>query len=159
MPLKPLHERPYRLGVGLMLLNDRGDIFVAQRIDSPGPAWQMPQGGIDDHEDPLEALHREVREEIGTDHFEILGQTPDWVTYDVPLDLADRLWGGQFRGQKQRWFCGRFLGKDADINLHTHHPEFNAWKWLPPQDLVATIVPFKRELYAFLIKAFAPFLK
>ena len=159
MPLEPLNERPYRLGVGVMLLNDHGEILVAQRIDNPGPAWQMPQGGIDVGEDPLVALHREVREEIGTDNFEILGQLPQWVTYDIPLDLADRLWGGQFRGQKQMWFCARFLGNPGDICLETEHPEFCAWKWVTPDQLVALIVPFKRELYAFLIKTFAAFLK
>lgn len=159
MLLKPLNERPYRLGVGVMLLNDHGEILVAQRIDTPEPAWQMPQGGIDEGEDPLVALYREVHEEIGTDNFKILSQLPEWVTYDVPPELADRLWNGQFRGQKQLWFCARFLGNTSDICLETAHPEFCAWKWITPDQLVASIVPFKRELYALLIKAFAPFLK
>ena len=140
--------RRYRRGVGIMLINRQGRVFVAQRIDLPG-AWQMPQGGIDGDEKPRKAAFRELKEEIGTDKAEIIGKTQRWLTYDLPPELLGRIvWGGRYRGQKQKWFAMRFTGKDSDIDLEAHgHPEFSAWKWAPVGSLVRLIVPFKRDLY------------
>ena len=146
---------PYRLGVGMMLLDDRGRVFVARRADTVEPAWQMPQGGIDEGEDPRAACLRELREEIGTDRALILAETRDWLSYDLPPEIAGRLWGGRYRGQRQKWFCLRFTGTDADIDLDTAHPEFTAWKWVEIADLPALIVPFKRPLYERVVAEFA----
>ncbi|MGE4528227.1 MAG: RNA pyrophosphohydrolase [Rhodospirillaceae bacterium] len=152
----PYAERPYRLGVGLVLLNPAAQVFVAQRIDTPEPAWQMPQGGIDAGEDPRTAAFREMAEEIGTGAAEVLAETPDWLTYDLPPAIADRVWKGRFRGQKQKWFLMRFLGADADIDIATAHPEFSTWKWAEFDTLPELIVPFKRPLYHAVVEAFAP---
>lgn len=150
------HDLPYRLGVGAMMFNGAGDVFVAKRIDNPGEAWQMPQGGIDEGEDPALAILRELEEETGTANVEILAQTDDWLTYDIPEELRKRLWGGRFRGQKQKWYALRFLGHDDEIDLAAHHdPEFSEWKWTAMNTLSGLIVPFKRPLYEALIGQFA----
>jgi putative (di)nucleoside polyphosphate hydrolase len=144
MPGKP----GYRAGVGIMLLNRAGRVFVARRIDMLMlPAWQMPQGGIDPGETPRQAALRELKEEIGTDKADILGESRMWLKYDLPVELADGIWGGRYRGQRQKWFAMRFMGNDADIDLATDHPEFDAWKWISPEQLPGIIVPFKRQLY------------
>lgn len=131
-------------------------MFVGERIDTPG-AWQMPQGGIDDGEDPWPAALRELEEEVGTAKAERLGET-DWLRYDLPPDLVGHVWRGRFRGQEQKWFAARFLGTDADIALDAHHhPEFGAWRWAPLGELPALIVPFKRPLYQSVVEAFARF--
>ncbi len=145
----------YRPGVGIMLLDQRSHVLVAQRIDSPSAAWQMPQGGIDDGETPEAAAMRELGEEIGTNHAEIIGVSADWLTYDLPEDLVPVLWGGRYRGQRQKWFAMRYLGRDADINLETAEPEFSDWKWVAPAELPDVIVPFKRALYSQLLLEFA----
>ena len=134
--ITPYHDRPYRPCVGIFLLNNDGKVFAGRRIDSRAEAWQMPQGGIDAGESPLDACMREMREEIGTNAAELVGQHDDWLYYDIPLPLADRLWSGQYKGQKQKWMAMRFTGKDADINIDTNEPEFCDWKWLSPPDLV-----------------------
>ncbi|HVM80751.1 MAG TPA: RNA pyrophosphohydrolase [Stellaceae bacterium] len=146
---------PYRPGVGIMLLNDKNRVFVAQRIDFPGDAWQMPQGGIDPGESPLRAALRELKEEIGTDKAVPIAETKGWLSYEVPAELSRRLWRGRYRGQRQKWFLMRFTGKDADIDLATEHPEFSAWKWVGPAELPRLIVPFKRQLYLDLLEQFA----
>jgi putative (di)nucleoside polyphosphate hydrolase len=150
--------KPYRRGVGVVLLNatgkNRGRVFVAQRIDTKEPAWQMPQGGIDDGETPRQAAMRELHEEIGTDKARIVGVTPHWLTYDLPADLQNKVWKGKYRGQKQKWFLMRFTGVDADINLDTDHPEFSTWKWLPLTHLPRVIVGFKRDIYKQVVAAF-----
>ena len=131
-----------------MLLNPAGRVFVARRIDMPMlPAWQMPQGGIDPGETPRQAALRELKEEIGTDKADILGESRMWLKYDLPVELAAGIWGGRYRGQRQKWFAMRFMGNDTDIDLATGHPEFDAWKWIPPEQLPGMIVPFKRQLY------------
>lgn len=150
----PYERRPYRPGVGLMLLNRQSKVLVGRRIDMPSEAWQMPQGGIDGDETPELAAWREMREEIGTDKAALLAESRDWYFYDLPPDLADRIWHGRFRGQRQKWFAFRFLGEDRDIDIATHRPEFSHWKWAPMGELPSLIVPFKRRLYADLLTEF-----
>jgi putative (di)nucleoside polyphosphate hydrolase len=139
-----------------MLINDRGQVLVARRIDTPGEAWQMPQGGVDKGETPIEAAWREMMEEIGTDKAELLGESSGWLRYDLPDGLAEKLWGGGYRGQEQKWFAFRFTGKDSDIDLTRHEPEFAEWRWADPAELPHLIVPFKRDIYARLVEEFAP---
>lgn len=155
----PYDERPYRPCVGIFLINDEKKVFCGRRIDSRGQAWQMPQGGIDPGESAVEACLREMGEEIGTRAAEFLREHNDWLYYDIPLPLADRLWDGQFKGQKQKWMALRFTGDDSDINIATEEPEFCEWKWLSPHDLVDLAVPFKRDVYQNVLAAFAPYLK
>lgn len=150
----------YRPGVGIMLLNARRQVLVGQRLDTPSTAgtsaaWQMPQGGIDGNETPEAAAMRELKEEIGTNHAEIIGESAEWLTYELPDDLASVLWGGRYRGQRQKWFAMRFLGRDADVDVETARPEFGDWKWLEPHALPDVIVPFKRMLYQQILTEFA----
>ncbi|QCI79441.1 RNA pyrophosphohydrolase [Hankyongella ginsenosidimutans] len=146
---------PYRPCAGIMLLNGAGHAFVGQRIDTVAEAWQMPQGGIDPGEDPLAAAFRELEEEIGTRNAGLIAELPEWLHYDLPEHLVGRMWGGRYRGQAQKWFAMRFLGTDDEIDLATAHPEFRTWRWLPLADLPALAVPFKREVYAELVRRFA----
>ena len=150
----PFQERPYRPCVGIMLINPAGLVFVAQRIDQIVEAWQMPQGGVEADENPRQAALRELEEETGTDRAEIIAETEGWLNYDLPLELADKVWEGRFRGQTQKWFAMRFLGLDGDINLATAEPEFDVWKWTPMATLVDVVVGFKRENYAQVVAAF-----
>ena len=145
--MQPYDERPYRPCVGIVLFNSEGKVFVGQRLDNMVEAWQMPQGGIDEGETPLEAGFREMEEEIGTARAEFVAEYPEWLNYDIPEDLANRLWQGRFRGQTQKWLAFRFSGTDSDINIETHEPEFRAWKWANPDDLPGMAVPFKRTVY------------
>ena len=149
---------PYRPCVGVMLIDAQGRAFVGQRRDSDVPAWQMPQGGIDDGESLHEAALRELWEETGVtgDLVEIVGETPEWITYDLPPELVVKVWKGRFRGQRQRWVLMRFLGRDDQIRIDTPHPEFSEWRWLPPDDVLDQIVPFKRSVYATVVDAFRP---
>ena len=147
---------PYRRGVGIALFNAQGKVFAAERIDTPG-AWQMPQGGIDKHEEPWPAALRELKEEIGTAKAERLHET-DWLRYELPPDLVGHVWHGKYRGQEQKWFAARFTGKDGDIDLEADsHPEFSAWRWASLAELPHLIVPFKRQLYAAVVEAFTAF--
>jgi putative (di)nucleoside polyphosphate hydrolase len=150
----------YRRGVGVMLLNREGKVFVGARIDNTDEAWQMPQGGIDDGEEPWATALRELEEETGIAPrlVERISECPERLKYDLPEQLRGKLWGGKYFGQDQDWFLARFLGTDADVNIHTHHPEFREWKWVDPQHLPNLIVPFKRELYRQLLSEFAGFL-
>jgi putative (di)nucleoside polyphosphate hydrolase len=144
----------YRRGVGILLLDRQGRVFVGRRIDQPDEAWQMPQGGIDPGETPLQAAFRELKEETGIDQAELLDENQEWLSYELPENLRAKLWRGRYRGQKQKWFAMRFVGGDSDIDLATHHPEFNAWRWVTPDQLDALIVPFKRQLYRDVMRAF-----
>ncbi|MDH3596918.1 MAG: RNA pyrophosphohydrolase [Rhodospirillales bacterium] len=146
---------PYRRGVGLMLLNRNNQVFVAQRIDTPRPAWQMPQGGIDEGETPRDAVLRELEEEIGTSKAEIIAESRRWFDYDLPRDLVPKVWHGRYRGQTQKWFALRFLGEDRDIDVETEEPEFSAWKWAAYEELPELIVPFKLQLYRAVLAEFA----
>jgi putative (di)nucleoside polyphosphate hydrolase len=147
----------YRPGVGILLLNRDRRAFVGRRIGMPAglAAWQMPQGGIDPGEEPRAAALRELGEEVGTAKAEILAETRSWLCYDIPSDIAGGLWGGSYRGQRQKWFAMRFLGDDRDIDLAAHaHPEFDAWQWVAPERLPELIVPFKRQLYRDILAEF-----
>ncbi|MEN3975698.1 RNA pyrophosphohydrolase [Emcibacter sp. SYSU 3D8] len=149
----------YRPNVGVILVNRDGLVFVAARLDNPADAWQMPQGGIDKDEDPRVAALRELEEEIGTGKAEIVAESEGWHEYDLPPELVGRMWGGKYRGQKQKWFVMRFLGKDKDIDIHTKHPEFRDWKWVPFEQVPDLIVPFKRDLYQELLATFGEVVK
>ncbi len=149
----------YRPGVGVMLLDRQNRVFVARRIDMVGENWQMPQGGIDKGETPRQAALRELKEEIGTNQADFLAETRGWLRYDVPKRISTRIWGGRYRGQIQKWFAMRFVGRDADIDLATAHPEFNAWKWVAAAELSTLIVPFKRQLYLDILAEFDALLR
>ena len=151
---------PYRLNVGIMLINHDGLVFVGQRRDNHSDAWQMPQGGIDDGENPKEAALRELHEETGipTNLVQVLEVSENWISYDLPKDLISQLWGGRFRGQKQKWYLMRFLGSDTEVNIQTETPEFSAWKWIPPDALVKNIVPFKKSVYQKVLSEFSKIL-
>lgn len=150
------NDLPYRPCVGIMLINPDWRIFVGQRIDQTVEAWQMPQGGIDEGEDPVTAAFREMEEEIGTARAEIIAEAPDWIPYDLPPELVGRVWRGRFRGQSQKWFAMRFLGDDSDIDLATEHPEFTEWRWSRLGELVDMAIDFKRDSYRQVVEAFAP---
>jgi putative (di)nucleoside polyphosphate hydrolase len=154
-------DLPYRPCAGVMLLNDRGEVFVGQRLDSVVEAWQMPQGGIDPGEAPLDAAIRELGEEAGItpDKVELVAEAPDELFYDLPEELIGRIWKGKWRGQRQRWFLFRFTGTDADVNIQTAEPEFRAWRWVQPEALPELIVPFKRDLYKKLLSIFGEALR
>ncbi len=145
----------YRPNVGLMLIGPDRRVFVGQRKDSAAPAWQMPQGGVDPGETPVEAAHRELEEEVGTAKALLLRESSGWLTYDLPKGNARRLWKGRWRGQAQKWFALAFTGCDADIDIDTAHPEFSDWKWVHARELPKLIVPFKRPIYEATLREFA----
>lgn len=151
---------PYRPCVGVMLINPQGLIFAGQRLDSAVPAWQMPQGGIDDGEKPRAAALRELWEETGVtaDLVEFIGKTHHWITYDLPPELLGKVWGGKYRGQRQKWFLYRYLGTDGQIDIATAHPEFSRWKWVTADEMIAAIVPFKRAVYEQVVESFRAYL-
>ena len=156
-------ELPYRPNVGALLFNRPGLVLVARRAGTPnaeGPAggWQLPQGGLDEGEDPRAAVLRELEEEVGTRRAAILAEHPEWLRYDLPPELIGVALGGRYRGQTQKWFALRFEGVDADIRLDLDpHPEFDAWRWTPLAELPALAVPFKRAIYERLATDFARF--
>ena len=153
-------DKRYRRGVGVMLLNADKQVWVGRRIDNTDEAWQMPQGGIDQGEQPWATALRELEEETGiAPHLvERLSECPERLRYDLPKPLRAKLWGGKYKGQLQDWFVARFVGTDADIDIATKHPEFNDWKWVDPDDLPDLIVPFKRDLYRRLLAEFGAWL-
>lgn len=159
MTPEEIAKLPYRRNVGVMVINADGHVWVGQRLDHrvDQAAWQMPQGGIDKGEDARDAALRELEEETGIspDLVDVLDETEDWLPYDLPHDLVPRIWKGRYRGQEQKWFLLRFRGSDDQVNIATEHPEFSAWKWLAPDQLAATIVPFKRQVYEQVLDAFS----
>ncbi len=150
---------PYRRNVGIMMLNADGLALVGHRVDMKADAWQMPQGGIDDGEEPEHALWRELLEEVGTDKASVLARARDWMPYDFPLELQPTLWEGRFRGQTQMWFLLRFLGTDADLALDTHEREFTHTRWVKPEELPSMVIGFKRETYRKVLAEFAEHLR
>lgn len=150
------NKLPYRSNVGIMMVNEKGYVFVGQRLDNNQNAWQMPQGGIDAGEDPETAAYRELLEETGVKKQDVrfVASSSKWLSYDLPEDLIPILWNGKFRGQKQKWFLFKFLGEDGDINIATEHPEFSKWKWISKENLLKEIVPFKKSVYENVLKEF-----
>jgi putative (di)nucleoside polyphosphate hydrolase len=137
-----------------MLLNRKGQVFVGKRIDQTVEGWQLPQGGIDEGESPVEAAYRELEEEIGTRNAVLLREYRDWLSYDLPAHLLGVALRGRYRGQRQKWLAMRFQGDDSEINVRTAEPEFAEWKWLPVDALLPLVVPFKRGTYAKIVDAF-----
>ncbi len=156
--MKTVTLADYRPGVGLMLFDRAGRVFVARRNDTPD-AWQMPQGGIDEGEDPRAAALRELAEETGVTNAEIVGESEDWIAYDLPEDLRKKVWKGRYRGQRQKWYALRHLGSDKDIDLNAHEAEFDAWRWVELDALETLIVPFKRELYRRVVAELGPIVR
>jgi len=150
------HGLPYRPGVGAVLFDPRGWVFVGRRIDTEVEAWQLPQGGVDRGEDPETAVLRELAEEIGTTKAVVVARASRPYRYALPAELVGKVWRGRYGGQEQWWFALRFTGTDADIDLNAdHHPEFNAWRWVPIGDLPRLAIGFKRQLYTDLVAEFA----
>ena len=143
---------PLRNGVVIIVLNNKNKVFVAKRIDNPKDFWQMPQGGVDNGENFLAAMKRELIEETSIKNIKILKEIDNFYQYELPDNLIGIIWKGKFRGQKQKWFITRFLGEEKEINLNTRHPEFIEWKWIEPKKLPEVIVDFKKNLYINLLK-------
>ena len=143
---------PLRTGVGIIVLNKQNKIFVGKRKDNPGDKWQMPQGGVDEGEDYITAMRRELLEETSIQNIEIIKEIEKIYQYELPENLVGIIWKGKYRGQKQKWFITRFLGEEKEINLNTKHAEFIDWKWIEPKLLPEVIVNFKKDLYLNLLK-------
>ncbi len=150
----------YRSGVGIVLLNAKKEIFVGKRIDNNSDAWQMPQGGLDAGEEEDVAMFRELKEETGIDQtsIKVLYKSNGHHYYNLPYKLQKKFWGGKYLGQKQRWYLAEFIGAESSINIATEHPEFSAWKWISPDEILHAIVGFKRDLYEDILKDFRRFL-
>ena len=145
----------YRKCVGMMILNSNKEILVGRRLDHPSGYWQMPQGGIDDNENPKEAVWREMMEEIGTNKAKLLKISNQWINYVIPSETLKTLpWGNKYIGQTQKWFAFDFLGEDKDISVETDNPEFSEWKWSRMNSIVDSIVPFKRDVYSKILEEF-----
>ena len=140
-------ELPLRSGVGIIVLNKKNKVFVAKRIDNPGKFWQMPQGGVDDGENFLTAAYRELEEETSMKKVELIKELDGMTTYELPKYLLGVIWKGRYKGQKQKWFLMRYLGKDDEINLKTNNPEFFEWKWIDIDMLTNVVVDFKLKVY------------
>ena len=155
--MSKLNKLPYRQGVGIMLVNKEKKIFVGKRIDNRA-AWQMPQGGVDQDENIVDAAKRELKEDTGVSSIKIIKKSDKIYTYDLPDYLLGKIWKGRFKGQEQTWFLAQFLGEDEEINLDQKNAEFKKWKWVNIDELPDLIVPFKKELYQELVKEFRPFI-
>jgi putative (di)nucleoside polyphosphate hydrolase len=155
--MSKLNKLPYRQGVGIMLANKEKKIFVGKRIDNRA-AWQMPQGGVDQDENIVDAAKRELKEETGVSSIKIIKKSDKIYTYDLPDYLLGKIWKGRFKGQEQTWFLAQFLGEDDEINLDQKNAEFKKWKWVNIDELPDLIVPFKKELYQELVKEFKSFI-
>ena len=145
----------YRIGVGIFLLNREKKLWVGNRIDFKTTFWQMPQGGIDNNESPREAMIRELGEEVGIKkNFEIIEESDNWLKYELPQEIKQRVWKGKYIGQKQKWFVCKFFGQDNEIDLESHKPEFSNWKWINPLDAIKFVVPFKKKMYINVLEIF-----
>jgi len=145
--MNDLNKLPLRLGVGIILLNNENKVFVGKRIDNPKNFWQMPQGGCDENENFLDAAKRELEEETGVRTVKILKELDEWFIYNLPKELLGKIWKGKYKGQRQKWFVMKFLGKNEEINIKTEKPEFLEWKWIEPNDLPKVVVNFKLDIY------------
>ena len=152
------NELPLRLGVGIIVLNKENKVFVGKRRDNPTDKWQMPQGGVDSGEKLVNAMKRELKEETSIRSIEILKELEGWTEYELPDYLLGKIWRGKYRGQKQKWFIVRFLGRDEEINLKTTHPEFIEWQWLDIENLPSVIVHFKKKVYEKLLPVIKSFI-
>ena len=144
---KRLSELPLRSGVGIVVLNKQNKVFVAKRIDNPKNFWQMPQGGVDEGENFLNAAYRELEEETSIRKVELIQELEGTITYELPDRLLGIIWKGKYRGQKQKWFLMRFNGEDNEINIKTKNPEFLDWKWIEIDQLTEVVVDFKLHVY------------
>ncbi len=162
--MPPYDQLPYRPCAGVMVLNSAGHAFIGRRTSGPEHldpthVWQMPQGGIDENEDPYKAALRELYEETSIRSVQKLGEIAEWLTYDIPAQLASDAWGGKYRGQKQKWYALRFTGNDGEINISEpgggHEPEFVEWRWVAMRELADLVVPFKRSIYERVVKEFS----
>tara|TARA_Y100001970_G_scaffold98668_1_gene124095 strand:- start:617 stop:1090 length:474 start_codon:yes stop_codon:yes gene_type:complete len=149
---KKFSNLPLRRGVGVALLNKDNKLFVAKRIDNPNDFWQMPQGGIDKGENPLEAAYRELDEETSIKNVELIYEVKEEITYNLPDNLLGIIWKGKFKGQTQKWYIMRFLGEDNEINLNTKYPEFLEWKWINYENITDKVVEFKFHVYEMIKK-------
>ena len=145
---------PLRSGVGIVVLNEENKVFVAKRIDNPKDFWQMPQGGVNPGEGFLKAAYRELKEETSIKSVKLIKELDGMITYELPNRLLGIIWKGKYRGQKQKWFLFKFLGTNRDINISTEHPEFSNWKWMPKENLLEEIVPFKKSVYESVLREF-----
>ena len=145
--LENFQKLPYRNGDGIVVLNNENKVFVAKRIDNPKNFWQMPQGGVDEGEDLLNAAYRELKEETSIFNVKLIKEIEDWTQYDLPSKLIGIIWKGRYKGQKQKWFIFKFLGKDTEINIKTKNPEFLDWKWIEIGKITEIVVDFKKEVY------------
>ncbi len=157
--MKTKEEMPLRLGVGIALLNNNNEVFVGKRIDNPEDFWQMPQGGVDENENFLDAAKRELKEETGIQNIKLIKEIEGWLTYNLPKNLLGKIWKGKYRGQKQKWFIMKFLGNNNEININTKKPEFISWKWIRPTRLPEVAVNFKINIYKKISKELSTFIK
>ena len=145
--MKSKNKLPLRIGVGIVLLNIKNNIFVGKRLDNPGNYWQMPQGGVDNNENFFEAAKRELEEETSIKSIRLIKELDSWLQYELPKNLLGKIWEGKFRGQKQKWFIMKFIGDESEINIKTITPEFSEWKWIKPINLTDFVVDFKFNVY------------
>ena len=166
--MPPFESLPYRPCAGMMVLNRQGRVFIGRRTTGPEHidavhVWQMPQGGIDEDEDPYKAALRELYEETSIRSVDKLGEIAGWLSYDIPRDIVGQAWSGKYRGQKQKWYALRFTGKESEINILNpgdgHEPEFVDWRWAAMNELPDLVVPFKRQTYERVVKEFGKFAK
>ena len=156
--MKRNEEIPLRLGVGIVVLNNNNEVFVGKRIDNQEDFWQMPQGGVDKNENFLDAAKRELEEETSIKNIKLIKEIDGWLTYDLPKNLMGKIWKGQYRGQKQKWFIMKFLGENNEININTKNPEFINWKWIKPSKLPDLAVNFKIDIYKKISKEVSAFI-